>query len=62
MSRADAHVRQATALRDRLRAEGRDRDAEILSGVLRSLAASRATNSALHRDCMKLRQALDASL
>lgn len=56
MSRADAHVREATDLATRLTAEGRHRDATIVRQVLRSLATARATMGVLHSDNRKLRE------
>lgn len=55
MSRADIHVREATALRDRLKAEGNHRDAQIISNLMRSLATARATMGVLHGDNKRLR-------
>lgn len=60
MSRADTHAREATALRDRLRDEGRAHDVEVMSAILRSLSTARATMSVLHRDNMALRRANEA--
>lgn len=56
MSRATTHAREAEMLRDRLKAEGRNRDAEVISQVLRSLATARRTMGVLHRDNMGLRK------
>lgn len=55
MSRADIHVREATALRDRLKAEGQHRDAQIISNLLRSLSTARTTMGVLHGDNKRLR-------
>ena len=56
MSRADAHVREARDLVERLTAEGRHRDATIVGQVLRSLATARATMRVLHGDNRRLRE------
>lgn len=48
----------ATGLRDRLKAEGRHRDAQIIVDVLRSADSSRSVNSKLYSDNMKLREEL----
>lgn len=55
MSRADQHTREGIELRDRLKAEGRARDAEIVGQLLRSLSTARATMGVLHGDNRKLR-------
>lgn len=56
MSRATAHAREGMELRDRLKAEGRHRDAQIVGQLLRSLTVARATMGILHGDNMKLRK------
>lgn len=55
MSRADTHVREAVALRDRLKAEGQHRDAQIIDQLLRSLRTARTTLGVLHGDNKRLR-------
>lgn len=55
MSRADIHVREAADLRDRLKATGRHRDAQIVANLMRSLATARATMGVLHGDNKRLR-------
>lgn len=56
MSRATTHTREGLELRDRLKAEGRHRDAQIVSQLVRSLTTARATMGILHGDNMKLRK------
>lgn len=58
MSTDRRSIEQARGLRDRLRDEGRHQDAEIVQRVVRSLDASRSTNSMLWRDNMELRDRL----
>lgn len=45
----------ATGLRDRLKAEGRHRDAQVIQDVLRSADASRSANTILHADIMRMK-------
>lgn len=56
MSRATTHAREGTELRDRLKAEGRHRDAQIVSNLLGSLSTARTSLAILHGDNMKLRK------
>lgn len=56
MSRADIHAREAADLRDRLKASGRHRDAQIVANLMRSLATARATMGVLHSDNRRLRE------
>lgn len=60
MARADSAIRGCHALIDRLVAQGDNRGAESVRGVLRSLATARATCSSLHRDGIELRRQIDA--
>lgn len=51
------HVRDAaTGLRDRLKAEGRHRDAQIIQDVLRSADAGRSVHSQLYSDNLRLKE------
>lgn len=56
MSRADTHVREAVMLRERLKAEGNHRDAQIVDQLLRSLRTARTTLGVLHGDNRRLRE------
>lgn len=56
--RSDSRTAKARELRDRMRADGFNADAEVIDGVLRSFAATRSTLKTLHRDNMELRQRL----
>lgn len=50
MTRPERRMELARDLRDRLRAEGRHADAEIVDDVVKSLRSSRSLNSVLHSD------------
>lgn len=50
--------RDARALRDRLRAEGRHQDAEVIQRLVRSSETSTNTNATLWRDNQALRDRL----
>lgn len=45
----------ASGLRDRLKSEGRHRDAQVIQDVLRSADAGRSVHAQLFADNMKLR-------
>ncbi|MBO6759143.1 MAG: hypothetical protein JJ902_22655 [Roseibium sp.] len=55
MNRAERRTDNGKKLRDRLTAEGRHADAQIVAELIRSLAAARGTCKQLHADNRALR-------
>jgi hypothetical protein len=51
----DYKLREARVLRDKLRAEGRNRDAEVLQSLIRGRESSAGLNRQLHRENAELR-------
>jgi hypothetical protein len=49
-SRSDARRREAQGVRDRLKAEGRDRDAQIITELIASHTSSTILNQRLQRE------------
>lgn len=56
-SKVRRRLEEGAALADRLKSAGRHYDAEIVASLVRSLRASNATNSLLHRDLQTARRA-----